>query len=269
MNQIVFIENNRAVTDSLVIAEMFGKRHDNVIRDIENQMNMAGEEFSLLNFEESNYENRGKQYPKFNLTEEAFTLVVFSYNTREAVQTKIKFIKEFKRMREYTEQQQQQPQLPSNYKEALVALLEKVEQNEQLELENKMYQQQVADMKPKVTYVDEVLKCTDLLTTTQIADDYGMSAQAFNKLLHEHGIQYKINGQWLLYGKYKGEGYTKSDTTTYRKPNGTEGVSLLTKWTQKGRLFLYEILKSKGILPTMEQIKFRLIENKTPTELGA
>lgn len=107
MNQLVFIENNQIVTDSLTIAEMFGKRHDNVMADIRTQKEYAGEEFSLLNFQESNYENRGKQYPKFNLTEEAFTLVVFSYNTKEAVQTKIKFIQEFKRMREYIENQQQ------------------------------------------------------------------------------------------------------------------------------------------------------------------
>ena len=100
------------------------------------------------------------------------------------------------------------------------------------------------------------------MLTTQIADDYGMSAIAFNKLLHKHGIQYKMNGQWLLYGKYKGLGYTKSQTTPYTKKDGTEGVSLLTKWTQKGRLFLYEFLKSKNVLPTMEQMKLTLIENK-------
>ena len=112
MNQLVFVENQQVVTDSLTIAEMFGKRHDNVMADIRTQKEYAGEEFSLLNFQESNYENRGKQYPKYNLTEEAFTLVVFSYNTKEAVQTKIKFIQEFKRMREYIERQQQQAQDP-------------------------------------------------------------------------------------------------------------------------------------------------------------
>lgn len=155
---------------------------------------------------------------------------------------------------------QTEPKLPSDYKEALLALLEQVEQNEQLEIENKMYQQQVADMQPKVTYVDEVLKCTDLLVTTQIAEDYGMSAIAFNKLLHEHGVQYKLNDQWLLYSKFKGQGYTKSETKEYPKPDGSKGVRLHTKWTQKGRLFLYETLKTKGILPTMEQMKLTLIK---------
>lgn len=155
---------------------------------------------------------------------------------------------------------QTQPQLPTNYKEALLALVKEVEKNEQLEIEKQMYQQQVADMQPIVTYVDEVLKCTDLLLTSQIAEDYGMSAYALNKLLNEHGIQYSLNKQWLLYSKFKGQGYTKSETKEYKKPDGSTGVRLHTKWTQKGRLFLYETLKAKGILPTMERMKLKLIE---------
>lgn len=153
-----------------------------------------------------------------------------------------------------------QPKLPTNYKEALLALVQEVEKNEQLEIEKQMYQQQVADMQPIMTYVDEVLKCTDLLVISQIADDYGMSAIAFNKLLHEHGVQYNSNKQWLLYSKHKGQGYTKSETMEYPRPDGTKGVKLHTKWTQKGRLFLYETLKAKGILPTMERMKLTLIE---------
>lgn len=105
MSQLVFIENNQVVTDSLTIAEMFGKEHKNVLRDIQTQIEYAGNEFSQLNFEPSNYQTRGKIYPKFNLTEEAFTLVVMSYNTRDAVQTKVKFIQEFKRMKEYIQKQ--------------------------------------------------------------------------------------------------------------------------------------------------------------------
>lgn len=105
MNELVFIDGQQVVTDSLTIAEMFEKEHKHVLRDIKTQSEYAGEEFSQSNFGLSNYESRGKQYPKYNLTEEAFTLVVFSYNTKEAVQTKIKFIQEFKRMREFIEKQ--------------------------------------------------------------------------------------------------------------------------------------------------------------------
>lgn len=112
MNKLVFIENNQVVTDSLTIAEMFGKEHKNVLRDITTQIEYAGPEFSQLNFEPSEYGVRGKRYLKFNLSEEAFALVVFSYNTKTAVQTKIKFIQEFKRMKEFIQKQTQQPQDP-------------------------------------------------------------------------------------------------------------------------------------------------------------
>lgn len=105
MNQLVFIENGRAVTDTLIISNMFGKTHDNVIRDTRNQIEKlieAGEEeFSFLNFEESTYtSDRGRNYPKIDMTEDGFVLVAMSYVTPEAMKMKVKFIQEFKRMRE-------------------------------------------------------------------------------------------------------------------------------------------------------------------------
>ncbi|KQL17651.1 Rha family transcriptional regulator [Cytobacillus solani] len=108
MTQLVFIENNKAVTDSLTVADVFKKSHDKVIRDIEVQiekLNLANEkEFSLSNFGESTYTNeRGRQYRKINLSEDAFTLVAMSYVTPEAMKMKVKFIQEFKRMREQIE----------------------------------------------------------------------------------------------------------------------------------------------------------------------
>lgn len=108
MNQLVFIENNQIVTDSLTVAEVFNKEHKNVKRDIDNQiekLSAAGEnEFNRLNFERINYQDtRGRSQEKFNLTEEAFTLVAMSYVTPEAMKMKVKFIKEFKKMREQLE----------------------------------------------------------------------------------------------------------------------------------------------------------------------
>ncbi|EOP90842.1 Rha family transcriptional regulator, partial [Bacillus cereus] len=110
---LVFENNGKVVTDSLMIAEMFVKTHDNVLKDIRKQIEYAGPEFSLVNFHESNYENeRGRKYLKYNLTEEAFTLVAMSYNTKEAVQMKIKFIEEFKRMKQHIQNQQKIPTDP-------------------------------------------------------------------------------------------------------------------------------------------------------------
>lgn len=118
MNQLVFIENQQVVTDSLTISDVFGKEHRNVIRDIETQiekLNEAGEqEWGVLNFEQTQYQHpQNKQwYTKFNMTEDAFTLVAMSYVTPEAMKMKVKFIQEFKRMREFIEKQEQQAQDP-------------------------------------------------------------------------------------------------------------------------------------------------------------
>jgi len=119
-NQLVFIKENEVVTDSLTIAEMFGKEHKNVTADIEKQMDYAGEAFSALNFQRTSYKDKfNRTQKKYDLTEEAFTLVVFGYNTKEAVQTKIKFIQEFKRMKEYIQNRQQPKAM--NAKESIIA----------------------------------------------------------------------------------------------------------------------------------------------------
>lgn len=114
------------------------------------------------------------------------------------------------------------------------------EQQAQLEISNA----KIAEYEPKADYVDKILKCQGTMTTTQVAFDYGMSARHFNKLLHELGIQYKVNGQWILYTKHQRKGYVK--TKTFER----DGKAFLsTHWTQKGRLFLYEELKKAGHYP--------------------
>lgn len=117
-----------------------------------------------------------------------------------------------------------------------------------------MLSQQVAESRPKADYYDRILKSKSLVTISQIADDYGMTAQALNKMLYELQIQHKVGGQWLLYAKHKNHGYTFSDTTILPNYNkGGEKVVMNTKWTQKGRIFIYNVLKSEGILPTIEK----------------
>lgn len=112
---------------------------------------------------------------------------------------------------------------------------------------------QLAVLKPKADYYDLILNNKGLVKVTSIAKDYGMSAEAFNKLLYELGIQYKQGGQWFLYHQYHAKGYTHSETVTYRRRDGKPGVSMITKWTQRGRAFLYKVLKDNGILPLIER----------------
>lgn len=121
------------------------------------------------------------------------------------------------------------------------------------EAEIRVKDQIIGELKPKADYYDEILKNPGLVTITQIAKDYGMSGKKMNRILHELGIQYKQSEQWLLYSDYHCLGYTQSEVTDIIRSDGTPDVKLLTKWTMKGRLFLYNKLKEKGIIPVIEQ----------------
>lgn len=122
-----------------------------------------------------------------------------------------------------------------------------------LKLENKIKDQQIGELKPKADYYDEILKNKGLVTITQIAKDYGLSGSTMNRKLHELGVQFKQSGQWLLYSKYHDKGYTHSETVEFEHTDGRPDVKMNTKWTQKGRFFLYELLKKNGILPLIEK----------------
>ena len=128
------------------------------------------------------------------------------------------------------------------------------ERQEKLKLAevNKVQAQQIVEMKPKVSYYDKVMQCKDLMTITMIAKDFGMTAAEMNQVLHQKKVQYKQSGQWFLYSKYQDKGYCSSKTNVYETVSGF-GVRTHTYWTQKGRLFIYNLLKEDGILPLIER----------------
>lgn len=135
---------------------------------------------------------------------------------------------------------------------AFTALKEEREKNKELMAAVAIGQQQIAEMKPKATYYDVVLKCRDAVNISVIAKDYGWSAMRMNEHLHEKGIQFKQGDIWLLYQKYAPNGYTKTNTHIYEDSKGIQHTKVHTKWTQKGRLFIYEQLKADGIYPQIE-----------------
>lgn len=127
------------------------------------------------------------------------------------------------------------------------------EEKKKLLLENNQQKQLIGELKPKADYLDQILQSKALVTITAIAKDYGMSAKAFNKKLHELKVQFKQGHQWFLYSNYHNCGYTHSETIEYTRKDGTKDVTMNTKWTQKGRLFLYELLKKNEIVPVIEK----------------
>lgn len=119
--------------------------------------------------------------------------------------------------------------------------------------ENEQQRQTIADFEPVKQYVDVILESTGTIATTQIAADYGLSAKALNRILHEAGVQHKVNGQWILYREHMGKGYTDSRTFPFTRRNGVKDSAVHTYWTQKGRLMIHDILKARDILPLMDR----------------
>ncbi len=126
------------------------------------------------------------------------------------------------------------------------------ETNEQLKIKNEKQEQLIGELKPKADYTDRILQSKGTTKVSVIANDYGYTANQFNKLLHKLGIQYRQGKDWLLYKEYKSKGYTHSKTFDFKRKDGTPDSETNMEWTQKGRLFLYEKLKKHDIVPMIE-----------------
>ena len=238
---------------SLEIAEVTGKRHDSILRDIRNILSQG---VDAHNFVETYYTDKSNRQQKcYTLTKKGCLILASGYDVilREKI---------INRWEELETKERNQYQVPKSFAEALMLAAKQQEQIEeqqrQLEANSKEIVElngAIAEMEPKVTYVDMILASKETVTTTQIAQDYGQSAKAFNVLLRNFGVQHKVGGQWVLYAKHLPFGYVQSDTFQIVHKNGTNGTVMHTKWTQKGRLFLYEELKKHNIIPLIEQNK--------------
>lgn len=122
-----------------------------------------------------------------------------------------------------------------------------------LTIENNHLQLVLKEAQKQARYLDLIIESKGALRVSQIAQDYGMTANKLNKVLYELGVQHKVNGQWILYKRHMGKGYTDSHTFDFRDKNGYPRTNVSTTWTQKGRLFLYELLKENNYLPLIEK----------------
>lgn len=244
---------------SLQIAEITGKPHADVMKAIR-KMEPAWSKINEGNFSLVEYKDKkGETRPCYSLNKEECLYIATKFND----EARAKLIKRWKEL----EEQHQKPSVPQNYLEALKYLVKAEEEKQQLALENKQKDEtiitiskanvelgnKITEMLPKVSYYDRILQSNATMTITQIAQDYGMSAIAMNKELESMRIQHKERGQWILYAQFLKGGYVHSRAVDIIRRDGRHDVKYNTEWTTKGRLFLYEALKGKGILPLIEQ----------------
>ncbi len=144
--------------------------------------------------------------------------------------------------------------IPKTLPEALRAYADEVESHNATKAIVAQQEQQIAEFKPVKDYVDKILSSKSCLAITQIAADYGLSAQELNKILHEAGLQRKVGDQWILYKQHMSKGFTKSETFTFCRSDGRLDSKITTKWTQKGRLEIHNILSNLDIHAVCENV---------------
>ena len=258
--ELIQFGESQQTMSSLEIARLTGKPHNDVMKAIR-KMEPAWEKvhegkFSLMYREVEIGNGAKRQDPYYELTKTECLYVATKFNDEARAKLVIRWEELEKKARA------NMLQLPdfTNPAEAARAWAQEYEQKTTLMIENKRLEEeniQLAvenqELKNDKNYLDLIMRSKALLTVSQIAQDYGMSGKALNKKLADMGIQYSINGQWILYARYKDCGYVSSRSIDITRSDGRPDVVLHTEWTQAGRKFLYEELKKEGIIPMLER----------------
>jgi len=259
---IQFGESEQTMS-SLEIARLTGKDHAHVMRDIRN-MEPAWEKISQSKFGLASYKDaQGKERPCYELTKTECLYVATKYNDEARAKLVIRWEELERKSREgmialpnFTDPAEAAMAWAKEYREKKVLAIENQSLQKEivrLEQDNSNLAAEVQVLSDDKNYLDLIMRSRSLMTVTQIAQDYGMSAKAMNQILANMGIQYKNNGQWILYSKYKDGGYVSSRSIDITRSNGMPDTVMQTEWTQAGRRFLYEELKKQGIIPMLER----------------
>ena len=228
-------KDGEILASSRDIAERFGKRHTHILDSIkEYAIQISTAEFSAL-FKPSEYKaSNGKSNTEYLMNRDGFSLLVMGFTGKKALEWKLKYIEAFNKMEDALKHQNEMA-LPTTYKEALIQLLEKVEENEKLISENQT-------LLPKAEYHDEVLNKDGLLTTTLIAKDLGMqSAMRLNKVMEFKRIIYKKSGTWHPFAEYE---WLITDEYCDYESYTNENAHPSLKWTEKGRKWILKNYQS-------------------------
>ncbi|WP_277069437.1 phage regulatory protein/antirepressor Ant [Prevotella corporis] len=256
-------ENNQALTNSLLVAKKFGKGHGDVLKSIDALAKKLSDNQCKGYFDDTSIDipqpNGGVRKSRvIVMNRDGFTLLVMGFTGERALRFKVEYINAFNKMEEVIKKGTYQ--VPQTFSDALLLAAKqqkKIEEQQRTLMQNeneiKTLSDTVATMKPKADYCDLILRNTATICTTSIAQNYGMSAKAFNILLRNFDIQHKIAGQWILKAKYLPYGYIQSESVVIEHNDGRKETKQHSKWTQKGHLFLYEELKKHGVFPLVEQ----------------
>lgn len=229
------------------------------MRDIKNLLKQGVNEsnFGLVDYKDA----KGERRPMYNLTKKGCLILASGYNAvlREKIIDRWEALETGKATPTF--------QVPQKFSEALMLAAQQQHEIERqreeiqkkdsqislLEFQKELNESTIRNYEEKTAYQRRVLASSTTTLVTSIAQDYGMSARQFNEMLRNMKIQKKVRNQWILLRPYINKGYVHSKTTPFELRNGKIGTSTKTEWTQKGRLFLYEFLKKRDILPLIEE----------------
>ena len=258
--ELIQFGESRQTMSSLEIAKLTGKPHNDVMKAIR-KMEPAWEKvhegkFSLMYRETEIGNGATRKDPYYELTKTECLYVATKFNDEARAKLVLRWEELEQKQRasmlqlpDFTDPAEAAMAWAKEYREKKVLAIE----NKKLEDENIVLALENQELKHDKNYLDLIMRSKALLTISQIAQDYGMSGKAMNKQLAQMGIQYSINGQWILYAKYKDCGYVSSRCIDITRADGRPDVVLHTEWTQAGRKFLYEELKKVGVLPMLER----------------
>lgn len=261
MNELQLInENGKIYVDSRQVAEMIDKRHDNLIRDIENYISILSQTSKLRAdnfFVKSSYQaGTGKTYPCYNLTRKGCDMVANKLTGEKGVLFTAEYVTRFEEMEKQIKTQQLLPDF-NNPVEAARAWANEVEAKQKALVALEQVNKELEEAQPKLTYYDTILNSVGTMTSSQIGADYGMSAIKLNRILNEQKLIKKVNNQWILYAKYQNQGLTESKTFDVEH-GAIVGSYVSTRWTQKGRLKIHEILTNLGYVANVDKSINRL-----------
>lgn len=254
MNELIPMNiNGVEAIESRQVAEAVGKEHHKLLRDIRTYCDYLGESkigFTDFFIESTYTTEQNKTMPCYLCTRKGCEMIANKLTGQKGVIFTALYINAFHTMESQIKQDSFMIEDPVKRAERWI---EEQKEKQQLITTVAVQSQQIQELTPKGCYYDVVLNCPDLLSTSVIAKDYGKSAKWLNAYLQDKGVQFKQGDIWLLYQRYAQQGYTSTKTHTVNGNDGQQHTKVHTYWTQKGRLFIYDLLKSNGIYPIVEQ----------------